>query len=29
MGRPPLDDKDRTYFMKKNVDHKELPGQKS
>jgi hypothetical protein len=29
MGRPPLDEKDRTYFMNKNVDHKELPGQKS
>ena len=29
MGRPPLDPKDRTYFMKKDVDHKESPGNKN
>ena len=26
MGRPPLDESDRTYFMKKPVEHKENPG---
>jgi hypothetical protein len=26
MGRPPLDEKERTYFMKKTVDHKADPG---
>jgi hypothetical protein len=26
MGRPALDEKDRTYFMKKKVDHKADPG---
>jgi hypothetical protein len=26
MGRPPLDEKERTYFMKKKVDHKADPG---
>ena len=28
MGRPALDPKDRTYFMKKDVDHKEVTGNK-
>jgi hypothetical protein len=28
MGRPALDPKERTYFMKKDVDHKEVPGNK-
>ena len=26
MGRPGLEDKDRTYFMKKKVDHRADPG---
>jgi hypothetical protein len=26
MGRPTLDEKDRTYFMKKKVEHKPDPG---
>lgn len=28
-GRPPLDEKLRTYFMKKNVEFADVPGQKT